>query len=50
MEVISDALAEGDLILDDPTAVAEGTVLPAVSAQGAAQADAPAGQWQVTIG
>lgn len=50
VEVISDALAEGDLILDDPTAVAEGTVLPAVSAQGAAQADAPAGQWQVTIG
>ena len=49
-EVISDALAEGDLILDDPTAVAEGTILPAVSAQGAAQADAPAGQWQVTIG
>lgn len=50
VEVISDALAEGDLILDDPTAVAEGTILPAVSAQGAAQADAPAGQWQVTIG
>ncbi len=50
VEVISDALAEGDLILDDPTAVAEGTVLPAVSAQGEAQADAPAGQWQVTIG
>ena len=50
VEVISDALAEGDLILDDPTAVAEGTVLPAVSAQGAAQADAPAGQWRVTIG
>lgn len=50
VEVISDALAEGDLILDDPTAVVEGTILPAVSAQGAAQADAPAGQWQVTIG
>lgn len=50
VEVISDALAEGDLILDDPTAVAEGTILPAVSAQGTAQADAPAGQWQVTIG
>ena len=50
VEVISEALAEGDLILDDPTAVAEGTILPAVSAQGAAQADAPAGQWQVTIG
>ena len=50
VEVISDSLAEGDLILDDPTAVAEGTILPAVSAQGAAQADAPAGQWQVTIG
>lgn len=50
VEVISDALAEGDLILDDPTAVAEGTILPAVSAQGATQADAPAGQWQVTIG
>ena len=50
VEVISDALAEGDLILDDPMAVAEGTILPAVSAQGAAQADAPAGQWQVTIG
>lgn len=50
VEVISDALAEGDFILDDPTAVAEGTILPAVSAQGAAQADAPAGQWQVTIG
>lgn len=50
VEVISDALAEGDLILDDPTVVAEGTILPAVSAQGAAQADAPAGQWQVTIG
>ena len=50
VEVISDALAEGDLILDAPTAVAEGTILPAVSAQGAAQADAPAGQWQVTIG
>ena len=50
VEVISDALAEGDLILDDPTAVAEGTILPAVIAQGAAQAYAPAGQWQVTIG
>ncbi|MGI5884498.1 MAG: efflux RND transporter periplasmic adaptor subunit [Candidatus Spyradocola sp.] len=32
VEVRSDALAEGDLILDDPEAVPEGTVLPAVTA------------------
>ena len=50
VEIVSDALSEGDRILDDPEALPEGTVLPNLDGADAAPAQAPAGQWQVTIG